>query len=158
MNPGDTQHHFQVQVPTTFKSSTTAMEQTLVRESDAGTPEQFPIKMFNVELLLSPNQGGTQGETPREKEQMEQMKKLQRRVKQSKRNLTKAMEGFINRVNSYKMNYPTDDKVEVISTKINDAHSVLKAQDTVYVRYIKLEDEVQKLQNSLITWSKVRMN
>ena len=111
------------------------------------TPEQFPIKMFNVELLLSSNQvDGSQGKTPRDKEQMD---KLQRRVKQSKRNLTKALEGFSNRVTSYKMNYPTDDKMEVISTKINDAHSVLKAQDTVYVRHIKLEDDFQNLWNDM---------
>ena len=129
MNPkGYSTSSSRIQVPTTLSSSTTTM--------------------FNVELLLSPNQvDGSQGKTPRDKEQMD---KLQRRVKQSKRNLTKALEGFSNRVTSYKMNYPTDDKVEVISTKINDAHSVLKAQDTVYVRYIKLEDEVEKFKNSLI--------
>ena len=128
MNPkGYSTSSSRIQVPTTLSSSTTTM--------------------FNVELLLSPNQvDGSQGKTPRDKEQMD---KLQRRVKQSKRNLTKAIEGFTNRVTSYKMNYPTDDKVEVISAKINDAHSVLKAQDTVYVRYIKLEDEVQNYQNSL---------
>ena len=45
MNPeGYSTSFSRVQVPTTFKSSTTAMEQTLVRESDAGTPEQLPIK------------------------------------------------------------------------------------------------------------------
>ena len=104
MNPGGYSTSFsRVQVPTTFSSSTTAMEQNLVRESDADTPEQFPTKTTYVELLLSSNQSrfvqhnkqcksemdGSQGGTPREKEKME---KLQRRVKQSKRNLTKAIE------------------------------------------------------------------
>ena len=123
MNPeGYSTSFSRIQVPTTFSSSTTTKKRSYVRESDADTPEQFPIKMFNVELLLSPNQvDGSQGKTPRDKEQMDN---LQRRVKQSKRNLTKAIEGFTNRVTSYKMNYPTDDKAEVISTKINDAHSV----------------------------------
>ena len=101
-----------------------------------------------VELLLSSNQSqckaemeGSQGGKPREKEEMEQ---LQRRVKQSKRNITKAIEGFMNRVTSY-MKYPTDDKVE-IPTKIDDANGILKAQENVKDRYKKLEDEVEKFQ------------
>ena len=149
MNPeGYSTSFSRIQVPTTFKSSTTAKKRSYVRESDAGTPEQFPIKMFNVELLLSSNQAqcksevdGSQGGKPSKKEKMEQ---LQRRVKQSKRNITKAIEGFMNRVTSY-MKYPTDDKVE-IPTKIDDANGILKAQENVKDRYKKLEDEVEKFQ------------
>ena len=102
-------------------------------------------------LVSSQSQCGSemaesQGDTQREKEEME---RLQRRVKQSKRNLTKAIEGFMNRVTYYKIKYPTDDKVEIISTKIDDAHDILKAQENVKDRYIKLEDEVEKFQNLL---------
>ena len=110
------------------------------------------MSINTVELLLSSNQSqckaemeGSQGGKPREKEEMEQ---LQRRVKQSKRNMTKAIEGFMNRVTSYKMKYPTDDKVE-IPTKIDDANGILKAQENVKDRYKKLEDEVEKFQNLL---------
>ena len=67
MNPeGYSTSFSRIKVPTT-STSTTTKKRSYVRESDAGTPEQFPIKMFNVELLLSSNQGGTRGETPREK-------------------------------------------------------------------------------------------
>merc|ERR1711888_67250 len=54
----------------------------------------------------------------------------------------------MNRVTSYKMKYPTDDKVE-IPTKINDANGILKAQENVKDRYKKLEDEVEKFQKIL---------
>ena len=69
------------------------------------------MSINTVELLLSSKQSqckaemkGSQGVKPREKEEMEQ---LQRRVKQSKRNLTKAIEGFMNRVTSYEKKYPS---------------------------------------------------
>ena len=76
-------------VPTN-STSTTTKKRSYSRESDAGTPEQFPNKMFNVELFLTSNQAqckyfttpqkpevdGSQGS---EKDKMEQ---IQRRVQQ----------------------------------------------------------------------------
>ena len=91
-----------------------------------------------------------QGDTPREKEEME---RLQHRVKQSKRNLTKAIEGFVSKITYYKTKFPTDDKVEIISTKIDCARDILKAQERATDRYIKLENALDELRNLLSdTW------
>ena len=68
----------------------------------------------------------TQRDTPRKKEEVG---RLQRRVRTFKGNLTFAITSFVSRINYYKNKYPKDDEVELISTKIDYAQDILKAQD-----------------------------
>ena len=77
------------------------------------------------------------------------MGRLQRTVRTFKGNLTTAIAVFVSRITYYKTKYPTDDEVEMISTKIDYARDILKAQDRATDRYIKLENSLDKLRNLL---------
>ena len=91
-----------------------------------------------------------QGEIPRKKEEVG---RLQRRVRTFKGNLTTAIASFVSRITHYKNKYPTDDEVEIPSTKIDYARDILKAQDRATDRYVKLENSLDELTNLLSdTW------
>ena len=91
-----------------------------------------------------------QGEIPRKKEEVE---RLQHRVRTFKGNLTTAIAGFVSRITYYKTKFPMDDEVEMISTKIDYAQDILKAQDRATDRYEELENSLDKLKNLLSdTW------
>ena len=137
-------------VPTN-STSTTTKKRSYSRESDAGTPEQFPNKMFNVELFLTSNQAQCNFTTPQKQSEVDgsqgsekdKMEQIQRRVKQSKRNITKAIEKFISNIEHYEEKYPRDDEMDQTgSAQINHATGILKAQENIKDRYTKLEDEV----------------
>ena len=93
-------------------TSTTTKKRSYSKESDAGTPEQFPNKMFNVELFLTSNQAQCNFTTPQKQSEVDgsqgsekdKMEQIQRRVKQSKRNITKAIEKFISNIEHYEKN------------------------------------------------------
>ena len=70
--------------------------------------------------------GTSQGELPRKKEEVG---RLQRRIRTFKGNLTTAITGFVNRITHYKNKYPTDDKTEIPSIKIDYARDILGSQD-----------------------------
>ena len=92
----------------------------------------------------------SQGDTPRKKEEVG---RLQRRVRTFKGNLTFAITSFVSRINYYENKYPRDDEVEQISTKIDYAQDILKAQERATDRYIKLENALDELRNLLSdTW------
>ena len=59
-----------------------------------------------------------QGEMPRKKEEVG---RLQRRVRTFKGNLTTSIASFVSRITHYKNKYPTDDELEISSTKIDYA-------------------------------------
>ena len=92
----------------------------------------------------------TQGDTPRKKEEVG---RLQRRVRTFKGNLTVAITSFISSIEYYEKKYPRDDEVEPISTKIDYAQDILKAQERAMDRYVKLENALDELKNLLSdTW------
>ena len=92
----------------------------------------------------------SQGDTPRKKEEVG---RLQRRVRTFKGNLTFAITSFVSRITYYENKYARDDEVELISTKIDYAQDILKAQDRATDRYIKLENALDELRNLLSdTW------
>ena len=92
----------------------------------------------------------SQGDTPRKKEEVG---RLQCRVRTFKGNLTHAITGFVSRITYYESKYPKDDEVEQISTKIDYAQDILKAQERALDRYIKLENALDELKNLLSdTW------
>ena len=89
-----------LKVPAT-STSTTTKKQSYSRESD--TTEQFPNKMFNVELLLTSNQAQCKPEVDgSQRSKKDKMEQLRRVIKQSKRNITKAIEKFISNIEQYK--------------------------------------------------------
>ena len=124
--------------PATFSSSTTTKKRSYIRKSDAETPEQFPIKMFNVELLLSSNQvEGSQGKIPRDKEQMgvtQQFQQFQKRIKQMKRTI-------LNKIEKFEHRYLKDD-FEMDQTK---SVQILKELRNIKDRFNILENEVDTL-------------
>ena len=92
----------------------------------------------------------SQGDTPRKKEEVG---RLQRRVRTFKGNLTVAITSFISSIKYYENKYPRDDEVEQISTKIDYAQDIFKAQERATDRYIKLENALDELKNLLSdTW------
>ena len=81
------------------------------------------------------------------------MGRLQRRVRTFKGNLTVAITSFISSIKYYENKYPRDDEVEQISTKIDYAQDIFKAQERATDRYIKLENALDELKNLLSdTW------
>ena len=92
MNPeGYSTSFSRIKVPTN-STSTTTKKQSYSRESDSGTPEQFPNKMFNVELFLTSNQAQCNFTTPQKQSEVDgsqgsekdKMEQLQRRVNNRK--------------------------------------------------------------------------
>ena len=87
---------------------------------------------------------------PRKKEEVG---RLQRRIRTFKGNLTTSIASFVSRITYYKNKYPTDDELEISSTKIDYARDILKAQDRVTDRYVKLENSLDELRILLSdTW------
>ena len=87
---------------------------------------------------------------PRKKEEVG---RLQRRIRTFKGNLTFSKASFVSRITYYKNKYPTDDESEKSSTQIDYARDILKAQERVTDRYIKLENNLDELRNLLSdTW------
>ena len=87
---------------------------------------------------------------PRKKEEVG---RLQCRIRTFKGNLTFSIASFVSRITYYKNKYPTEDELEISSTQIDYARDILKAQDRVTDRYIKLENSLDELRNLLSdTW------
>ena len=105
-------------MPTTFKffyDRNTMSTNTCLVESLLGSSQsQYRSEMAEI-----------QGDIPRKKEEVG---RLQCRVKTFKGNLTSAITSFVSRVTYYENKYLTDNEVEQISTKIDYAQDILKAQ------------------------------
>ena len=127
-------------MPATFKSSTITVMSTNTIESLLGSSQS----QCRAEMMEA------QGDTPRKKDEVG---RLQRRVRTFKGNLTFAITSFISRITYYENKYPRDDEVEPISTKIDYAQDILKAQERAMDRYDKLENALDELKNLLSdTW------